>query len=109
MVNCLCQSFNEFVEVFFIQENFVAIVTIIIKALTAFSNGKVIIVTSGSPYIKKIRSALAGTNPFAINALHFLVIVIVRHFLLILQFNKKSFGFLLAYKYNYVFSTAKFS
>ena len=55
------------------------VVTIIIKTFAAFSDGEVVIVSPGCLYIKKIGPAFAGTNSLAVNALHFLFIVVVRH------------------------------
>ena len=55
------------------------VIPIIIKPFTAFCNGEVIIITAGSSYIKEISSSFTGTNAFAVNAFHFLVIVLVRH------------------------------
>ena len=55
------------------------VIPIVIKPLTAFCNGQVIIITTGSSYIKEISSSFTGTDAFAVNALHFLVIVLVRH------------------------------
>ncbi len=55
------------------------VITIVIEALAAFGNGQVIIISSCSSYIKKICSAFAGTNSFAVDAFHSLVIVFVLH------------------------------
>ena len=67
------------VEVLFVQEDLVAIITIIVKAFAAFGNGEIIIVATCSPYIKEIGSSLTCPNPLAVNAFHFLVVVVVRH------------------------------
>ncbi len=63
------------------------VVAIIVKTFTAFSYGKVIIIGPCCSYIKKVSSALAGSNTFAVNGFHFLFailvflfIIIVRHF-----------------------------
>ncbi len=55
------------------------VITIIIKSLATFSNGQVIIIGPGGSYIKKICSSFAGTNSFAVDAFHSLVIVFVLH------------------------------
>ena len=55
------------------------VVSVIIKTLTAFSNGEVIIITTGCPYIKKVSPSLSSTNSFAVNTFHFLVVILVRH------------------------------
>ena len=79
IVNRLCKSFDEFVEVFFVKENFVPVIAIIVKTLTAFCDGQVIVIASCSSYIKKIRSSFSSANPFAVDTFHFLVVVLVRH------------------------------
>ena len=55
------------------------VVTVIIKTFTAFSNSQVIVIAPGSSYIEKIGSSFACTDAFAVNALYFLVVVLVRH------------------------------
>jgi hypothetical protein len=79
IVNRFTQRLNEFVEIFFVQEDLVPVITIVIKAFAAFSNGQEIIVTPGSPYIKKIGSSFTGPDPFTVNTFHFFVVVLVRH------------------------------
>lgn len=61
-----------------------AIIPIIIKSLPAFSDRKIIIITPGCPYIKKIGPSFPGANPFAVNTLRLLFIILVRHFYKIL-------------------------
>jgi hypothetical protein len=55
------------------------IVAVIIKTFAAFGYGQVIIVAPGSSYIKKVGPSFSGTDTLTVNALHFLVIVLVRH------------------------------
>ena len=70
---------EEFVEVFFVKEDFVPVITVFIELFPAFSDCDVIIISAGSSYIKKISSTLTGSDAFAINALHSFVVVFVRH------------------------------
>lgn len=79
IINRLIQCFDEFVEVFFVQENFVTVIAVIIKPFATFSDGQVIVIPSGSSYIKKVRSSLSSTDALAVNALHLFVVVLVRH------------------------------
>src|SRR6478735_5159898 len=79
MINRLRQRFDKLVEVFFVQENFVTVVTVIIKTFTAFRDRQVIIITTCSSYIKKVSPTLTSPDPLAVNAFHFLVVVVVRH------------------------------
>jgi sulfur relay (sulfurtransferase) DsrC/TusE family protein len=79
MINCFAQCLNEFVEIFFVKENLMPVVTIIIKAFAAFGNSQKIIVAPRCPYIKKIGAAFTRSDSFAINAFHFLVVIFVRH------------------------------
>ena len=55
------------------------VIPVVIKAFAAFSNCKVIIITTGCPYIKEISPSFSSTNSLAVDALHFLVVVLVRH------------------------------
>ena len=79
IINCFCKSLYKFVEVFLVQEDFVPVITIFIKFLTAFGNRQIIIIASCSPYIKKISPSFTGPDSFAIHAFHSFVIVLVRH------------------------------
>src|SRR5262245_32492006 len=83
-----------------------AIVTIVVKTLAAFSDSQVIIISTRSSYIKKIRPAFSGPDTLAVNAFHFLVVVVVRHNC---NFYSLINVLVYAYKYNYLFLTAKFA
>jgi hypothetical protein len=54
-------------------------VAVVVKLLTAFSDGKIVVVSAGFSYIKKISPSFAGSYPAAENAFHFLVVILVRH------------------------------
>jgi hypothetical protein len=79
VLNSFVQSFEEFIEIFFVQEYFVPIVSIIIKTLSAFSDGQVIIITASGSYIEEISSSFASSDAFTVNAVHSFFVVIVRH------------------------------
>src|SRR4030095_576285 len=104
MVNCFAKCFNEFVEILFVKKDFVSVVAVVIKTFTAFSNCQIIIIVPCCLHIKKISSSFASTNTLTVDAFHFLVIVLVRH-----SFKFYSLKILvdIAYKYKYVFETAK--
>ena len=55
------------------------IIPIIIKAFAAFCNCQVIIITAGGSYIKEISPTLSSTNSLAVNAFHFVFVILVRH------------------------------
>ena len=80
------------------------VVAVIIKTFTAFSNSKLIIVCPCCLYVKKIRSSFTSTNTLAVDAFHFLVIVLVRHSN---KFYSLKILVYIAYKYKYVFETTK--
>ena len=82
------------------------VIAVIIESFTAFSDCKVIVISPRCFYVEKISSALASPNPFAVNAFHFLFIVVVRHSSKILQLKILVYR---TYKYKYVFETAKLS
>ena len=79
IVHRFCERFQEFVEIFLVEEDLVPIVTVFVEFLTAFGDGKVIIVATGRSYIKEIRPAFPGPDAFTINAFHSFVVVFVRH------------------------------
>src|ERR1700759_5552533 len=79
IINSFRKGLYKFIEILLIQEDFVPVITIFIKFLTAFSNRQIIIIASCSPYIKKISPSLTGPDSFAIHAFHSFVIVLVRH------------------------------
>lgn len=78
MVYHLLQFFGKFVEILFIDEQLVAVVTIAVKAFLTLSDRDVVIVTARGPYIKEIRSAPAraylpgkyAVVPLAVFVLH---------------------------------------
>jgi hypothetical protein len=79
MINRFSQCFDEFIEVFFVKKDLMTIIPIVIKALSAFCNCQVVIITPGGSYIKEIGPALSSTNSFAVNAFHFVFVILVRH------------------------------
>jgi len=58
VVHGFIQRLDELVEVFFVQEDLVSVVTLICETFPAFGDGEVIIITSCGPYIKEIGSSL---------------------------------------------------
>src|SRR6187399_869979 len=80
IVNCFPKGFDKLIKIFFIKEDLMTIITVIIKSLSAFGNGQIIIITTGCSYVKKISPAFTSTNSFAVNAFHFVfVVILVRH------------------------------
>src|SRR6186713_1638770 len=80
IINSFAESFDKLIKVFFIKEDLMTIIPIIIKSLTAFGNGQIIIITTGCPYVEEISPAFTSTNSFAVNAFHFVfVVILVRH------------------------------
>src|SRR5579863_963706 len=79
IIHCFGKGLYKFIEVLLVQEDFVSVIPIFIKFLTAFGNRQIIIIASCSPYIKKISPPLTGPDSFAIHAFHSFVIVLVRH------------------------------
>src|SRR6187431_2849502 len=80
IINRLAKCFDKLIKVFFVEEDLMTIITVIIKSLTAFGNGQVIIITTSGSYIKEISPAFTSTNSFAVNAFHFVfVVILVRH------------------------------
>ncbi len=79
IVHRLGQRLQELVEIFLVQEDLVPVITILIKFLPAFRDRKIVIVTTGSPYIEEICPAFSGPDAFAVNAFHSFVVVVVRH------------------------------
>jgi len=67
------------VEIFFVQENFMAVVTIIIESFSAFSDGQKIIVALCGTNVKKISAPLPRFYTLAVNTILFLFIVFVSH------------------------------
>jgi hypothetical protein len=64
-------------------------VTITVKFFTAFGNGQVKIIATGFSYIKKVSPAFPCTDALTVDALHFFVVVFVRHcFFVFLVFNE---------------------
>ena len=55
------------------------VVPVIIKPLTAFRYGQVIIVPFCRPHVKKISSSFPGTESFTINTLQFPIVMLVLH------------------------------
>ena len=85
-----------------------SLISITIKLFTALGNSEVVIVTTGGPYIKKIRSSFTSPDTFAVNAFYpFFIVVFVRHscnnFQLIEMLVCR-----MCYKYNIVLELAKF-
>jgi hypothetical protein len=57
----------------------VAIISIIIETLSAFCDGKIVIITASSSYIEEVSSSLSRSDAFAVNAIHSFFVVLVRH------------------------------
>jgi hypothetical protein len=87
IIHCFAEAFDEFIEIFFVEEDLMPVVSIRIKALAAFCDGEVIIIATGFPYIKKVSPAFPCPDAFALNAFHFFVVVFVRHWYKVLVFN----------------------
>src|SRR6188508_557598 len=80
IINGFAEGLDELIKVFLIKEDLMTIITVIIKSFTAFGNGQIIIITTGCSYVKEISPAFTSTNPFAVNAFHFVfVVILVRH------------------------------
>src|SRR5678815_2645553 len=80
IINSFAKSFDKLIKIFLVKKDFMTIISVVIKSLTAFSNGQIIIITAGCPYIKEISPAFTSTNSFAVNAFHFVfVVILVRH------------------------------
>src|SRR5689334_15584632 len=83
IINCFCQCFQELVEVFFVKEDLVPVITIFVEFLPAFRNSDVVIIATGSPHIEEIGSTFSSPDAFAVNAFHSFVGVFVRHSVLV--------------------------
>ena len=105
IVDRLGQRLQELVEILLVKEDLVPVVAILIKFLPAFSDGKIVIITTSCPHIEEIRPALASPDPFAVDAFHSFVVVFVRHnkFFSVVNFQLSS------HKYRIVFELAKFA
>jgi hypothetical protein len=79
MIHGLGKGFDEFIEVFFVQENLMPVVPIIIEPLATLRNGQVVIIPTGCAHVKKISPSLTGTDALAVHAVHSLVVVVVPH------------------------------
>ena len=55
------------------------VVSIVIETLPALGDGQVIIVATGSSYIKEIGPSFSRPDAFAVNAVHSFFVVVVRH------------------------------
>ena len=55
------------------------VVSIIVESLSAFSDGKVVIIAPGGSYIKKIGPSFSCPDSLAVHTVHFLFVVVVRH------------------------------
>ena len=74
------------------------VVTIVIKALSALSDGKKVIAGTCFPNIKEIGSSFACFYAFAENAFHFLIVVFVFHLrndLIVKIFNCRKYSIVL--------------
>ena len=79
MINSFCKRFNEFVEILFVQKDFVPVIPVIIKSFPAFRDGEIVVVPTGSSYIEEISPSLPCSYTLAVYAFHPFVIVFVRH------------------------------
>ncbi len=55
------------------------VVSIIVETLSAFSDGKVVIIAPRGSYIKKIGPSFSCPDSLAVHTVHFLFVVVVRH------------------------------
>jgi hypothetical protein len=55
------------------------VISIGIKFLTAFCNGEIVVISTGSSYIKEVGSSFSSADALTVNAVHSFVIVFVRH------------------------------
>src|SRR6187397_1123960 len=80
IINRFAKCLYKLIKIFFIKEDLMTVIPIIIKTLTAFGDRQVIIITTGCSHIKEISPAFTSTNSFAVNAFHFVfVVILVRH------------------------------
>lgn len=56
VINYRSGLFDELIKILLVKENFVPLITIAIKSLLAFCDREVVIVSAGSPDIKKVSS-----------------------------------------------------
>src|SRR5688572_7778286 len=91
IIHRFSKRLDEFIEVFFIQEYLMPVIAIIIKPFPALSDGKIVVVTTGSPDVKKIGPSFPSPDPLAVNTFHFLFVVVVRHSLSRVLVNKSGF------------------
>jgi hypothetical protein len=82
------------------------VVTVFIEFFPALRNSKIIIITTGSSYIKKVSSAFARPDSLTIDAFHSFVIILVRHNYIFYRFKKIDFKS--RYKYSIVLGLTKF-
>lgn len=68
VIDRLGQADEEFVEILFVEEHLVTVVSTVFEALLAFSDRNEIIVATGSAYIKEISAALACLDALGENA-----------------------------------------
>jgi len=74
----LAQSFGEFIEVFFVDEDFMAVIAIVVKPLPTLGGGQEeIIISPCGPYVKKIGPAFPSSDALAVYAVVSLVVRIV--------------------------------
>lgn len=79
MINHLIHRLHEFIEILFVKEDLVPVISIIIESLSALCDGEIIIVAPGCPYIKEISPSFTRPDAFAVNAVHSFFVVVVRH------------------------------
>jgi hypothetical protein len=83
----LRQCIQKLIEVLFVEEHFVTVISIVVKSLFTFRNGNEIVARPCRPYIEKVRSPLTGLNAFAVQTLIAtiapvvrIILIVVRHF-----------------------------
>src|SRR4030095_12410 len=80
IINSFAESLDKLIKVFFIKKDLMTIIPVIIESLATFGDSQVIIITTGCSYVKEISPAFTSTNSFAVNAFHFVfVVILVRH------------------------------
>ena len=67
VINRFTQCLDEFVEVFFVQKDFMPVVSIGIKFLTAFCNSEIVVISTGSSYIKEVGSSFSSADALTVD------------------------------------------
>ncbi len=82
IVNGFSQSIQEFVEILLVQEDLMAVITIIVEPFFAFGNREEIIISTGGFDIEKIGPSFSSLQPLGENTVIItllLISIFVRH------------------------------